>query len=102
MGINAALYLEIGGFGDLPTHEDRDLYFRAASIGVVARHDATVPVTTSARRLARAPMGFAHALTVIEQEAEGTRIDGVCQAPKEPTCDVSVPPLSKTGATSGG
>jgi glycosyltransferase involved in cell wall biosynthesis len=62
MGISAQRYLDIGGFASLPTGEDRDIYSRAMSSGAVPHHDSSVDVITSARRTARAPLGFAHAL----------------------------------------
>jgi hypothetical protein len=65
-GIDAALYLEAGGFDSLPSGEDRDLFERTVALGAVVRHDTTVRVTTSGRRDARAPRGFAHALTALE------------------------------------
>ena len=68
MGISAEVYLDIGGFDALLTGEDRDLYFRACAAGVIPHHDTTVNVMTSARRVARAPLGFAHVLTTIERD----------------------------------
>ena len=65
-GIDAATYLEAGGFESLATGEDRDLLRRAVALGAVIRHDPLVRVVTSSRRDARAPRGFAHALTSIE------------------------------------
>jgi glycosyltransferase involved in cell wall biosynthesis len=71
MGISAQVYLDIGGFDALLTGEDRDLYFRACAAGVIPHHDTTVNVVTSARRVARAPLGFAHVLATIEREVAG-------------------------------
>jgi hypothetical protein len=71
MGINGQVYLDIGGFDALLTGEDRDLYFRAVAAGVAPHHDATVPVITSARRVARAPLGFAHVLNTLERDEAG-------------------------------
>ena len=65
-GIDAATYLEAGGFEDLPTGEDRNLFEKAVALGASIRHDPSVRVVTSSRREARAPRGFAHALTVVE------------------------------------
>ena len=65
-GIDAATYLETGGFESLATGEDRDLLSRAVALGAVIRHDPLIRVVTSSRRDARAPRGFAHALTLIE------------------------------------
>jgi hypothetical protein len=64
-GLNGGIYLEAGGFPTLCTGEDRALYQAALARGAVAHHDRSAPVTTSGRREARAPLGFAHALTVI-------------------------------------
>ncbi len=65
-GIDAATYLDAGGFAEMPTGEDRDLFERAVGVGAVVRHDPQVRVVTSSRREARAPKGFAHALSSIE------------------------------------
>ena len=65
-GIDAATYLAAGGFESLATGEDRDLVRRAVGLGAVIRRDPHVRVVTSSRRDARAPRGFAHALTSIE------------------------------------
>jgi hypothetical protein len=65
-GIDAATYLAAGGFRGLATGEDRDLFERAVALGAVVGHDPRVRVVTSSRREARAPRGFAHALTALE------------------------------------
>jgi hypothetical protein len=65
-GIDGETYLMAGGFAELPTGEDRDLFERAVALGAVVRRDPQVRVVTSGRREARAPRGFAHALTSIE------------------------------------
>jgi glycosyltransferase involved in cell wall biosynthesis len=66
LGVDAATYLGVGGFDGLATGEDRDLLDRILVHGAVAHSDETVRVTTSSRRHARAPRGFAHALSGIE------------------------------------
>jgi glycosyltransferase involved in cell wall biosynthesis len=71
LGISAQAYLEIGGFRALLTGEDRDLYRRALEVGARLHHEVNVTVTTSARRHARAPLGFAHTLTALESELVG-------------------------------
>jgi glycosyltransferase involved in cell wall biosynthesis len=71
-GINAAAYCSLGGFRALRTGEDRDLYDRAVAAGLFICHDGAAKVTTSARRQARAPLGFSHALCTIEYELEGS------------------------------
>ncbi len=65
-GIDAATYLEAGGFQDLRTGEDRALFEEVVALGAVIRQDPRFPVITSGRREARAPRGFAHVLTSIE------------------------------------
>jgi Glycosyl transferase family 2 len=65
-GIAASLYLQAGGFDELSTGEDRALFERALALGAKVERDPSVLVMTSARREARAPHGFAHALASIE------------------------------------
>lgn len=65
LGFNAAAYLAAGGFAPLETGEDRALHRALVSQGAFTYFDSAAPVVTSARRRARAPLGFAHALDVI-------------------------------------
>ena len=65
LGFNAAAYLAAGGFAPLETGEDRALHRALVAHGAFSYFDSAVPVVTSARRRARAPLGFAHALDVI-------------------------------------
>jgi cellulose synthase/poly-beta-1,6-N-acetylglucosamine synthase-like glycosyltransferase len=62
MGVRADAYLRAGGWGDLETAEDHDLWKRLRKIG--SRHLSVdrVKVLTSGRRVGRAPHGFAGAL----------------------------------------
>jgi len=73
-GIDAAMYLRAGGFEGLVTGEDRDLLDRALVQGAVVRVDASVRVITSARRQSRAPRGFAHALSAIEESLSAAAV----------------------------
>jgi glycosyltransferase involved in cell wall biosynthesis len=66
MGVTAWAYFEAGGFQPLASGEDRALYRSVLTIGARAHHDSVVKVVTSARRNARAPLGFAHALNAVE------------------------------------
>jgi glycosyltransferase involved in cell wall biosynthesis len=66
MGLTARTYIEAGGFRSLVSGEDRHLYRCALALGARAHHDPVVKVVTSARREARAPLGFAHALMLVE------------------------------------
>ena len=62
LGVRADAYLQAGGWQDLSTAEDHDLWRRLQ----IGRHrrisDARLCVLTSGRRIARAPFGFAGAL----------------------------------------
>jgi hypothetical protein len=71
LGIDADTYLKAGGFSDLTTGEDRDLVLRTAALGAVICRHPSVRVATSGRRQARAPDGFARALTRIEAAIAG-------------------------------
>jgi len=77
LGIDGATYRGLGGFEDLATGEDRALVRRALDAGAVIHHDRSVRVTTSSRRIARAPGGFARALDAIESTVEWTSPDNV-------------------------
>jgi hypothetical protein len=63
MGFNAQAYLNAGGFAPLGTGEDRALHRAILGAGGRALEDMELRVITSGRRLARAPLGFAHALS---------------------------------------
>jgi len=78
-GIEAALYVAAGGFDGLATGEDRDLFERTVAMGAVVSRDRTVPVVTSSRRDARAPGGFAHALSTMEAGSFSPPVNGVPQ-----------------------
>jgi glycosyltransferase involved in cell wall biosynthesis len=69
-GIAGDAYLGTGGFENLATGEDRALMAAARAWGAEAFYDRSAPVSTSARRDARAPDGFSRALRRIEAEAE--------------------------------
>jgi glycosyltransferase involved in cell wall biosynthesis len=62
LGVRADAYLQAGGWQDLSTAEDHDLWRRLQS----GRHQrvshASLRVLTSGRRVGRAPLGFADAL----------------------------------------
>ena len=78
-GIDAQTYLEAGGFPGLTSSEDRALFEQAVRRGAVVRGHLAVPVATSGRRKARAPLGFAHALTTIEAAvASGVQKRSAC------------------------
>jgi glycosyltransferase involved in cell wall biosynthesis len=62
MGTRADAYLLAGGWMNLATAEDHDLWARLKGCGSRQLSDATLQVITSGRRSGRAPMGFAAAL----------------------------------------
>ncbi len=68
LGVNGRSYLDAGGFEDFASGEDRSLLEAAAAIGARTHYDRSAPVNTSARRNGRAPLGFAHALSCIEED----------------------------------
>jgi hypothetical protein len=63
LGVRADRYLEVGGWADLRTAEDHDLWGRLRRTGVRLISSAQLSVVTSGRRVGRAPSGFAGALT---------------------------------------
>jgi hypothetical protein len=72
-GLDAATYLQVGGFRALPSGEDRALFEQASAVGAVIHRDPAVRVLTSGRRVARAPNGFADALNAIEMTLGSSR-----------------------------
>jgi glycosyltransferase involved in cell wall biosynthesis len=67
LGFNAQTYLNVGGFAALQTGEDRALYQAILDAGGRTHHDLELRVITSGRRQARAPLGFAHALSTFDE-----------------------------------
>jgi glycosyltransferase involved in cell wall biosynthesis len=63
LGVSAKSYVGVNGFQPLQTGEDRALFDALLADGADIHYDASAPVATSARRHARAPDGFATALT---------------------------------------
>ena len=63
LGVIAVKYVDVGGFPPLQTGEDRGLCAALLAHGARIHYDSSVLVVTSARRHARAPEGFAAALT---------------------------------------
>ena len=62
MGVRADAYLRAGGWLALETAEDHDLWHRLHETGHHRLSAAKLRVTTSGRRIGRAPHGFAEAL----------------------------------------
>jgi glycosyltransferase involved in cell wall biosynthesis len=70
LGIRASAYLAAGGFKPLPTAEDHALMAAATEAGCQVLQASDITVQTSARRRARAPRGFSHALRVLAREPD--------------------------------
>lgn len=62
IGVRADAYLRAGGWSDLSTAEDHDLWRRLSLAGARKLSTSKVEVKTSGRRIGRAPNGFAGAL----------------------------------------
>ncbi len=62
LGVRADAYLRAGGWKDLSTAEDHDLWHRLHRERFRCLADASLRVLTSGRRTGRAPAGFAEAL----------------------------------------
>jgi glycosyltransferase involved in cell wall biosynthesis len=62
IGVRADAYLRVGGWNELETAEDHDLWNRLTLHNIPKISDARIWVTTSGRRTGRAPHGFAGAL----------------------------------------
>lgn len=69
LGIRASAYLAAGGFTPLRTAEDHALVAAAARAGCSVLRASDIPVRTSARRQARAPLGFGHLLRTLAPPA---------------------------------
>jgi len=65
LGIRASAYLAAGGFMPLRTAEDHALVAAAARAGCSVLRADDFTVQTSARRQARAPLGFSHLLRTL-------------------------------------
>ena len=60
--VRADRYVDVGGWADLKTAEDHDLWGRLRRTGARLLSSANLQVVTSGRRIGRAPRGFAGAL----------------------------------------
>jgi hypothetical protein len=60
--VRADVYLHAGGWADLATAEDHDLWSRLPLAGASRLSSSLLKVVTSGRRSGRAPLGFAGAL----------------------------------------
>jgi glycosyltransferase involved in cell wall biosynthesis len=69
LGFSADAYRQAGGWGELATAEDHDLWRRFSLAGIRMLSTNRVEVTTSGRRIGRAPHGFAGALAAHNETA---------------------------------
>jgi cellulose synthase/poly-beta-1,6-N-acetylglucosamine synthase-like glycosyltransferase len=69
LGLRADAYVRAGGWSDLRTAEDHDLWRRLLRAGAKTLSTARIEVVTSGRRIGRAPHGFAGALAAHNREA---------------------------------
>ncbi len=67
LGIRADAYVRAGGWGDLTTAEDHDMWGRLRGTGARMLSTAGINVITSGRRVGRASHGFAAALAAHNQ-----------------------------------
>jgi glycosyltransferase involved in cell wall biosynthesis len=65
LGIRASAYAAAGGFKLLPTAEDHALLAGLTQAGCRTFRASDIEVTTSGRRIARAPRGFSHVLNTL-------------------------------------
>lgn len=69
MGVRADVYLQVGGWSAKRTAEDHDLWNRISLRGFHKQAVAKLRVMTSGRRVGRAPLGFAGALSAHNEAA---------------------------------
>lgn len=67
LGVRADAYKRVGGWKELTTAEDHDLWNRMTSFNIPKISDANLFVYTSGRRNGRAPHGFADTLTAFNK-----------------------------------
>lgn len=69
LGVRADCYLRAGGWNELPTAEDHDLWRRLSLVRARKLSNCRIQVETSGRRVGRAPHGFAAALAAHNETA---------------------------------
>jgi cellulose synthase/poly-beta-1,6-N-acetylglucosamine synthase-like glycosyltransferase len=69
LGVRADAYVQAGGWSSLSTAEDHDLWNRLQKTGTLRASLGSVKVVTSGRRMGRAPLGFAQALSAHNSES---------------------------------
>lgn len=69
IGVRADAYLDAGGWSNIPTAEDHDLWRRLKRLNKRVLSTSRIEVITSGRRHGRAPNGFADALAAHNEVA---------------------------------
>ncbi len=69
LGVRADYYLRAGGWHNVETGEDHDLWNRLGKVGCNRLSTTNIQVMTSGRRVGRAPNGFAAALAAHNETA---------------------------------
>lgn len=72
LGVRADAYERVGGWKELTTAEDHDLWNRMSSLKIPKISDANLFVYTSGRRKGRAPHGFAGTLAAFNKDINQT------------------------------
>jgi len=83
LGVATHAYLKAGGFSPLRSSEDVALVERLSAIGADIRWTNSVRVHTSARRMARAPHGFAAFVGALPGSALQVNLPSICAASVE-------------------
>ena len=93
LGVSSTAYLRAGGFPPLRCSEDVELVRLLDAQGATIRWTNTVRVSTSARRIARAPDGFAACLQKVERHVARVAGAQACMAkrPRPPARNALVP-----------
>lgn len=82
LGVRAAAYLAVGGFGAVSVGEDHDLWRRLGDAGYRRHYDEDAIVVTSARRHGRARGGLADLIGALHRDGTPERtLHGVATVP---------------------
>lgn len=89
LGVRADRYQQAGGWHDLATAEDHDLWDRISALGGPVASTSVAPVVTSGRLVGRAPHGFASLLVDLGLGV-GVSVAPLVDSGAEPLGDESV------------
>lgn len=87
LGVRADRYLHAGGWHDLATAEDHDLWDRLGALGGPLVSTSAAPVLTSGRAVGRAPEGFASLLQALGRESMPITLPATEAARDQPAGD---------------